>query len=295
MPTQHEMTRLVDHMRTELDDIVRAHGVAANVPVESDQAPANTNLDEVAKQFAPALVGTQSVAQLRRLQRCLDCAALGNLGDLTAADSSDVSEQIQKGQAIGAEVTRLLGEAWQIDLELRVEVDSLRQRVAEGDEMAGRHAAEQEAVLLEKLLLLVLIALLLEAAKLCLLRVIWLLDLSRDLLATAYIALAGASTDLEAAARNAIANGAIIPVGTAPNLDGRLAVDPADLAALQAALAAYRAQIPALNGAVGASNQALADARTLLPRCLALQELARRLAARFLEVERKLEPPGVEA
>ena len=293
MPTQPEMKQLVEAMRLEIDEIARAHGATANLPRAATK-PAAMKLDELAAQFAPDRIGSQEVEQLRSLQRCLECGPWTVSNDLATADTADLSSQIRKGQAVGDEVTRMLGEAWQIDLELRAEVDSLREQMAEGGDHLGGYVAEQKAVLLEKLLLLLFIALLLEAAKLCLLMVIQLLIISRTLLALAYNTLARVSAALEAAARAAIANGAIVPIGTAPNLDGRLAVAPADLAALQAALAAYRAQVPILNAAVRASNQALADALALLPRCLALQELARRLAARFLEVERKLRPPRVE-
>ena len=292
MPTQQEMRSTVEEMRIEMGKIAKAHGPSANLPAAPID-PAALSLGDVAAQFGPNRIGTIRIDQLRKIQRCLDCAAQGLAGDIANADSSDVSEQISKGQAIGDEINRMLGEAWQIDLSLRAEVDSLRGRIAEGE--LGAYAAEQKAVLLEKLLLLIFISLLLEAAKLCLLTVIQLLDVSRDLLATAYNALAGASTALEAAARAAIANGDIVPVGTAPNLDGRLAVTFADNAALQATLGAYRRQVPNLNVLVGASDQALADALALLPRCLALQELARRLVTRFLDVQRRLAPPEVEA
>lgn len=281
-------------MRIEMSDIARAHGRSANLPAPTESAAA-VSVDDIATQFAPTRIGTQTMEQVQRIQRCLDCATANISSDFVPADASDVSDQIRKGQAIGAEVNRMLGEAWQIDLELRSEVDSLRERLAEGEHHElGVYVAEQKAVLLEKLILLVFISLLLEAAKLCLLIVIQLLVVSRDLLATAYNALAGASSALEAAARTAIANGTIIPLGTAPNLDGRLALTFVDNAALAAALGAFRAQIPNLNALVGTSNQALTDALALLPRCLALQELARRLAARFLEVERTLQPPRVE-
>ncbi len=294
MPTQQEMQRLVERMRIEMSDIARAHGRSANLPAPTESAAA-VSVDDIATQFAPTRIGTQTMEQVQRIQRCLDCATANISSDFVPADSSDVSDQIRKGQAIGAEVNRMLGEAWQIDLELRLEVDSLRERLAEEENHEPcAYAAEQKAVLLEKLILLVFISLLLEAAKLCLLIVIQLLVVSRDLLATAYNALAGASSALEAAARTAIANGTIIPLGTAPNLDGRLALTFVDNAALGVALGAFRAQIPNLNALVGASNQVLTDALARLPRCLALQELARRLASRFLEVERILQPPRVE-
>jgi len=294
MATKTDMTRMIETMRTEMGKIARTHGRAANLPVVAEY-PGDMDIDEVAAGLGPERIGTQTVDQIRRLQTCLACAAQGVPGDTVAAESSDVSEQIGKGQAIGTEVNRMLAEAWKIDLEMRAEVDSLREQIAEGeDRELGAYVAEQKAVLLEKLVLLIFVALLLEAAKLCLLLVIQLLDVSRDLLAIAYNALVGSSAALEAAARTAIANGTIIPVGTAPALDARLALTVADNAALLAALANYRGQIPARNALVGGSNQALADALALLPRCLALQELARRLISRFLEVERALQPPAVE-
>ncbi len=295
MATKEEMHQLVEQLRVEIDDIAQAHGAAANLPMPA-KSLAQIDLDEVTRQFEPERIGDQTMAQVESLRRCLECMSWTDSDDSVLAETDGKSDLVQQGRAIGAAVNSMLGEAWQIDLELRSEVDTLRRRIEEeGDSEAGAYAAEQKAVLLEKLLLLLLIALLLEAAKLCLLEVIRLLRISRQLLALAYNALVRAGGALETAVQNALANGTRIPAGTNPALDGRLALTVADELALQTALAGYRALRPIRDAAVRFSNQALTDALALLGRCLALQELARRLAARFLQVEKKLRKPPVEA
>jgi len=232
----------------------------------------------------PTTTGGISIEELKHRAATLRQTALDSAptNDPIGLETVSFDSQLQKGRQLAADVTQVLREIWSIEQGLRKEVDALR-TAALKDPEAGAYAAEQKALFLEKIMFLLFVSGLLEAAKDCLLGVIEKLAIANLILSALAEILLNLSVALGDQVFQAFTNAQNAPGpppsgATAPNpfaqpsigkIIPTAAVDAISRAAANLARTTSHAQV-----SLDAAGRVTMEAAEELATCLALQQLA---------------------
>ncbi len=296
--TIEELRKRADELRKRVDALAAQHAKTAGFSIGADEPLEQVTIAELTEECRAETLGGIEIEELERVKSALSQFTVTASGDEDLdLKMADARSQLEKGQAVADDVTRVLRDAWRMEHKLRAEVDELvESSTTEGK--SASYAAEQKRLLLEKLLLLLLIAGLLEAAKRCLLMVIRLLTLAYTILAMAAQALYGASMALGntvfqqiQAAPPAPPPPGAPPFGVLPGQNGVILSPQAQNAIGNALQRMAQAQAAARNAA-RIANALVAAAMGLLPHCLALQRLAYLLAEALVDSQQGMGGEG---
>ncbi len=175
--TPDELRHRADRLRHDVDELLLRHGPAAGIVPDLD--PIDLSLDDIAADCAPTLIGSMTPESIDAFIASFGTFSVDPndpiVADVAGFASRAPVDQLQKARSAADDVTRSVCELVDTERRLRAEVDELCGLVAKGGK-AGRIAAEQKRLLLEKVIGLLLVAALIEAAKRCLLQIIERLD-----------------------------------------------------------------------------------------------------------------------